>query len=144
MRSLIRAVTVFAALMIAVLIRAPASYADDASAKDVQAVISAQIDAFKHDDGAKAYSYASRDVQMMFPNIEMFMSMVRNGYAPVYHPRQFQFGPFVASGDILRQTVELTDAEGTAWTAEYTLSKQADGTVKISGCRLSKKPGIGA
>lgn len=143
MRSLIRAVTVLAALVFAVTIDGPA-HADDAVVKEVQAVISAQIDAFKHDDGAKAYSFASRDVQMMFPSIEMFMSMVKTGYAPVYHPQQFQFGPFQASGDILKQTVELTAADGTAWTAEYSLSKQVDGTLKISGCRLAKKPGIGA
>ena len=131
-------------LPLLVLTFTTAARADDTRAKDAQAVISAQIDAFLHDDGAKAYSFASSDVQRLFPNVDIFMNMVRSGYAPVYHPRQFQFGPFAAEGDMLRQTVELTAADGTAWTAEYTLAKAADGSLRITSCHLAKKPGIGA
>jgi hypothetical protein len=118
--------------------------AADPAATEAQGIIAAQIDAFQHDDGAKAYSFASPDIHLMFPNPDIFMSMVRGGYAPVYHPQQFQFGSFTAGGDMLKQIVEITAADGTAWTAEYTLTRLADGSLKISGCRLTKRPGVGA
>ena len=70
--------------------------------------------------------------------------MVRTGYAAVYNPQQFQFGPFAAEGDFFKQLVDITAADGTAWTAEYTLSRAPDGTLKIGGCRLIKRPGVGA
>ena len=125
-------------------IAAPHAIAADAGPSEAQGIISAQIDAFRHDDGAKAYSFASRHIQMMYPSADMFMSMVRTSYAAVYNPQQFQFGPFAANGDFLKQIVEITAADGTAWTAEYTLSRSPDGTLKIDGCRLSKRPGVGA
>ncbi len=142
MLSLFRTFLCFALLAFAVP-TVPACAAD-ASAAEVQTIITGQIEAFRHDDGAKAYSFASRDIQMMFPNPDMFMNMVRSGYAAVYHPQQFQFGPFSTNGDRLQQIVEITAADGTAWTAEYSLSRAPDGTLKITGCRLSKRPGVGA
>lgn len=120
------------------------AHAADAPASEVQSVISGQIDALQHDDGARAYGFASPNIQAMFPSIDAFMAMVRGGYAPVYHPQQFQFGALAQIGDRLVQTVELTAADGTAWIAEYTLGRQADGSLKIEGCRLLKRPGIGA
>ena len=121
-----------------------AAEAGETLAKDAQMIISSQIDAFKHDDGPKAYSFASPDVQLLFPNVDMFMNMVRSGYAPVYHPQQFQFGPFADNDGRLQQTVEITAADGTAWTAEYFLAKAADGSLRITGCKLAKRAGIGA
>ena len=121
-----------------------AGFAADPGAGEVQATISGQIDAFRHDDGAKAYSYAAPSIQMMFPSVEAFMAMVKTGYAPVYHPRDFQFSRLEASGDRFVQTVEITAADGTNWTAEYTLARAADGSLKIEGCRLEQRPGIGA
>jgi len=118
--------------------------AADAGAGEVQATISGQIDAFRHDDGAKAYSFAAPGIQMLFPSADAFMAMVRNGYGPVYHPRDFQFSQFQAVGDKFIQTVEVTAADGTMWTAEYTLGRQADGSLKIEACRLVQRPGIGA
>lgn len=135
-----------AVLLTAVLAVLPGGLAraDDAPASEAQAVIAGQIEALRQDDGARAYSFASPNIQTMFPSVDAFMAMVRLGYAPVYHPQQFQFAGIAADGDALVQTVEITAADGTAWTAEYTLRREADGTLKIEGCRLVQRPGIGA
>lgn len=136
----------FAAILAASLIGglASAARADDSRAGEVQATISAQIDAFSHDDGAKAYSLAAPGIQMMFPSPDAFMAMVKGGYAPVYHPQQFQFSDFRAEGDRLVQAVDITASDGTSWIAEYTLSRAADGSLRIEACKLSKRPGVGA
>jgi hypothetical protein len=118
--------------------------AEQAGAKDAQSIISAQIDAFQHDDGERAYSFAAPMIRMMFPRVDMFMDMVRQGYMPVYRPKQFQFSTFSIEDGVMHQQVDIVDAEGQAWIADYTLGASPDGTLKITGCRLQKRPGIGA
>ena len=70
--------------------------------------------------------------------------MVRGGYAPLYHLQQFQFSDLQVVGDKFVQDVEITAADGTAWTAQYILGRDDDGSLKIEGCRLLKRPGVGA
>ena len=140
----IRALT--AAMVVAVWVLAacavPSARADDAT--EAKSIIAAQIDAFRADDGAKAYGLASPSIQAMFPSVEAFMAMVRDGYAPVYRPQQYQFGTQSQSDGRIVQSVDITAADGSIWTAEYTLARQADGSLKIEGCRLVKAPGVGA
>jgi hypothetical protein len=64
--------------------------------------------------------------------------MVRNGYAPVYRHRSFEFGMArIVEGKIM-QDVQIIDADGVAWDARYTLEPQPDGSLKISACVLLK------
>ena len=66
------------------------------------------------------------------------MSMVRNGYAPVYRHKSFEFGESKTDGGWITQRVHIIDANGEAWEALYTLEQQADGSYKITGCSLLK------
>jgi hypothetical protein len=103
-----------------------------------QSVISAQQEAFSSDDDAAAYAFAAPALHNYFQSPQSFMFMVRNGYAPVYRHRSFQFGEaFVSDGKITQQ-VHIIDADGVAWEAIYTLEQQPDGTYKISACVLTK------
>jgi hypothetical protein len=52
----------------------PAFAADDVT--EAQGVIRAQEQALGHDDAAAAYSYAAPAIQEMFPDADIFMSMV--------------------------------------------------------------------
>ena len=129
-----RALFLLAALLISLI--APARAADDVAA--AQGVIRSQVEAFSRDDAAAAYSHAAPAIQEIFPQADIFMSMVRNSYAPVYRHKSFDFGEArVADGTIV-QRVHIVDAEGIAWEALYTLELQADGSVKITGCVLLK------
>jgi len=129
-----RALFLLAALLIS--LTAPARAADDVAA--AQGVIRSQVEAFSRDDAAAAYSHAAPAIQEIFPQADIFMSMVRNSYAPVYRHKSFDFGEArVADGTIV-QRVHIVDAEGIAWEALYTLELQADGSVKITGCVLLK------
>ena len=110
--------------------------ADDVAT--AQGVIRAQEQAFGHDDAAAAYSYAAPAVKQIFPAPDIFMSMVQNGYAPVYRHKSFEFGDSKAEGSSIAQHVHIIDANGEAWEALYTLEQQVDGSYKITGCSLLK------
>jgi hypothetical protein len=127
-----------AVLLLAALLSlsAPALAADDTA--DAQGVIRAQEQAFGHDDAAAAYSYAAPEIKQIFPEASIFMSMVQNGYAPVYRHRSFEFGEAQAAGGRIAQRVHIIDANGEAWEALYTLERQPDGSLKITGCSLLK------
>jgi hypothetical protein len=126
------------ALVVALLIglSAPTRAADDVAA--AQSVIRSQLDAFGRDDAATAYSYAAPAIQKIFPQAEIFMSMVRNSYAPVYRHKSFEFGEVRASDGKITQQVHIIDDDGVRWEALYTLELEPDGSVKISGCVLLK------
>jgi hypothetical protein len=129
-----RAFVLLAALLIG--LAAPARAADDVAA--AQSVIRSQVDAFSHDDAAAAYSYAAPAIQDIFPQADIFMSMVRGSYAPVYRHKSFEFGEARVSDGKIAQRVHIIDADGVPWEALYTLELQPDGSVKITGCVLLK------
>jgi hypothetical protein len=129
-----RALFLLAALSIG--LASPARAADDVAA--AQGVIRSQVEAFSRDDAAAAYSYAAPAIQEIFPQADIFMSMVRNSYAPVYRHKSFEFGEARVSDGKIAQRVHIVDAEGIPWDALYTLELQPDGSVKISGCALLK------
>lgn len=114
----------------------PVFAADDVTA--AQATIRSQVEAIGRDDAATAYSYAAPSIQNMFQQAEIFMTMVRQGYAPIYRHKSFEFGEGRALDGKIAQQVRIVDAEGVPWDALYTLEQQPDGSVKISGCVLVK------
>ena len=102
----------------------------------IQSVIQSQIDAFRQDDGATAYGFASPTIQQIFPSVGAFMDMVRGQYGPVYRPRSVTFGPLADSPYGPQQKVYLVGPDGKSWVALYTLERQPDGTWKIDSCVL--------
>jgi Domain of unknown function (DUF4864) len=124
--------------LVAILITlaSPVRAADDLGA--AQAAISAQVEAFGRDDAATAYGYAAPAIHGLFPQPDVFMNMVRDGYAPVYRHKSFEFGEGQAAGGMIAQRVHIIDADGVAWEALYTLERQPDGSLKITGCTLLK------
>src|SRR3954454_5718043 len=125
-------------LMIAFVIGAssPVSAADDVAA--AQSIIRAQEQALGRDDAATAYSYAAPAIRQLFPQADIFMSMVQNSYTPVYRHQSFEFGEARSADGKIAQRVHIVDAKGEAWEALYTLEQQADGSLKITGCSLLK------
>ena len=114
----------------------PAGSADDIAA--AQSVIRAQERAFSRDDAAGAYSYAAPAIRELFPQPSIFMFMVQHSYAPVFRHNSFEFGEAKAAGGMIAQRVHIVDENGEWWEALYTLERQADGTLKITGCTLLK------
>ena len=99
--------------------------------------IAGQIEAFRAQDGERAYSYAAPGVKRFFRNPNAFMSMVRSGYKPVYAPRDYTFGRFGERDGQVLQEVLITGPEGKEWAALYTLEAQDDGSMLITSVRLA-------
>lgn len=109
------------------------------------AVIRDQLAAFQRDDAAAAFRFASPNIQGMFGHDpEQFMSMVRSGYQPVYRPRSTQFGVTERVEGQIVQHVEVDGPDGVSRTALYSMEQEADGSWRISGCRLTDSGGVGA
>jgi Domain of unknown function (DUF4864) len=124
-------------LLVALLVSTTfAGAAEDIAAG--QAVIRSQERAFGRDDGATAYTFASPSIKSQYWNSEAFMHMVRNGYAPVHRHRSFKFGGARISEGKILQEVHIVDTNGVSWQALYTLERQPEGSLKISGAVLSK------
>lgn len=105
----------------------------------IQNVIAGQLQAFRDDDGPRAYGFAAPGIQLMFPTHQIFMAMVRDGYAPVYRSVEFEFRDVTAlpEGRWL-QHVLIVGAGGEVVVALYTMELQPDGTWKIAGCTLAR------
>jgi len=129
-----RAVVLLIALFVSFSL--PASAADDVAA--AQSVIRAQEQAFASDDAAAAYSHAAPSIRQIFPQADIFMNMVQQGYPPIYRHKSFEFGEARAADGQIAQRVHIVDANGEAWEALYTLELQPDGSLKITGCSLLK------
>lgn len=109
---------------------------DDVAA--AQTVIRSQAEAIAREDAAAAYSYASPGIQNKFPEAGVFLGMVRDAYPPIYRHKTFEFGEARGSDGTIAQQVHILDADGVAWEALYTLERQSDGSMKITGCVLVK------
>jgi hypothetical protein len=130
MRAVIPAI--FATLMATVT-----AQSGEVEQKEAQAIITGQIEAFKSGQDAAAYSYASPFIKGIFPDISVFMGMVKQGYPQVYNPKSYDFGRAKepTAGKVV-QEVLITGPDGKPWTALYDMVRQADGTWKINGVQI--------
>lgn len=128
-------------LLSGLIVTGPALAFSEGDRAAVRSVIEAQIRAFLADDAATAYSFAAPGIKAMFPTEDIFMQMVREGYPPVYRPREYGFAALEEKAGRLEQLVDIVDSQGEFWTARYTLERQPDGSWKIISCTLERKPG---
>jgi Domain of unknown function (DUF4864) len=132
---------------VAALLFAAASPAAEISKEDVAAirkVISDQIDAFAHDDGARAFALATAGIQATFGTPEAFMEMVKTQYPVVYRPKSVQFQPpEIVHGEVV-QPVRMTDDAGVAWLAIYPMLREGGRGWRTNGCLLHRLPGVQA
>ena len=98
----------------------------------VRNTITSQIEAFKENNIAKAYTFAAPNIQAQFPSPEVFGMMVRNGYPVIWRPRSFKFTKFQDLGNKAIQRVLFQSYNGSLETYDYILEKYAD-LWKIAG-----------
>lgn len=104
--------------------------------KAALAVVQAQLAAFAKDDAAKAFSYATPQIQKVFGTPQNFLAMVRQQYPVVYRPATTAFfKPEPHAGDVLLR-VQMTDANDAQWLAVYSLQRpsQKSQPWRIAGC----------
>ena len=124
---------------------ATAQTLSDADKSAFQSIITGQIDAFQADDGPRAYEFAAPMIRQIFPNPDVFMTMVRKGYPQVYRPQSYRCGEagLSASGRPT-QRVTIVGPDGISYEAIYTMEQQPGGTWRINGCAIVRAPELGA
>lgn len=129
---------------LAVLAMPAAAAVSPADRTAIEGVIAAQIEAFGRDDAAAAYGFAAPGIQALFPTPDLFMHMVRTGYAPVYRPQAVRFAEAAVEAGVVVQRVLLRGPDGRAHLALYTMERQADGAWRIAAVVLVALPETGA
>ena len=128
-------------LLVAGLATAP--HAQESAAPAIEKTISDQIAAFRADDFATAFTFASPGIQGMFQTPERFGAMVRNGYPMVWRPRDVRFSDLREIGGALWQKVIVTDADGRTHVLDYRMEKIGDAW-RISGVQILPAPDVAA
>ena len=111
----------------------------DAQSPQIEETITAQLEAFKKDDFAQAFTYASPGIQGIFGTAENFGRMVRGGYPMVWRPADVTYLELKENAGFLFQRVMITDEEGVLHLLEYQMIEDG-GQWKINGVRLLANP----
>lgn len=127
--------------VLALTMYAPLHAAESGDRAATQAIIEAQLAAFRQDEGAKAFSYASPDIQRAFESPENFMQMVKSNYRVVYRNAQVKFLTFQGNESFAQHVVQMVDENNALWSVLYTLEKMKDGSWRISSCQANKAQG---
>ena len=108
----------------------------------IQSTILNQIEAFRADDFATAFTFASPTIKGIFGTAENFGTMVRNGYPMVHRPADVQMLELREVAGALWQRVMITDAEGRTHVLDYQMVETAEGW-QINGVQLLRSAGVG-
>ncbi|MEX0348691.1 MAG: DUF4864 domain-containing protein [Paracoccaceae bacterium] len=127
-------------LILSLLIGLGLSLSAQAQSGEIEANIRAQIDAFKSDDFASAFTFASPSIQRLFGTPENFGAMVRNGYPMVWRPAEIRFLELRDVAGQLWQKVMITDAAGNLHVLDYQMIELENGW-KINGVQILDAPG---
>lgn len=111
-----------------------------AQGRDIETTIGAQIEAFRADDYAKAFTYASPAIQQLFGGPDNFGAMVRHGFPMVRRPERLQFLELRKSDGRMWQKVMITDATGQVHLLDYQMI-DVDSGWKINGVQILDPPG---
>ncbi|MCT4579141.1 DUF4864 domain-containing protein [Donghicola sp.] len=111
-----------------------------AQSDDIRQTIRSQLDAFKSDDFATAYDYASPTIKNVFRNPEMFGHMVQHGYPMVWRPGAVVFLDIEERDGRVFQPVMIEDRSGKVHVLEYKMI-QIENEWQIDGVRLLDSDG---
>lgn len=114
-----------------------------AQSAEIEGVIGNQIEAFKLDNFAEAFTYAAPSIQGLFRTPENFGRMVTQGYPMVWRPSQVTYLELREIGGRYIQTVRIEDGDGATHFLAYSMVETGDGW-KISGVQLMEAPGVSA
>ena len=107
----------------------------------MQNVISRQLDAFARGDATTAYAQASPVIQAKFQSKEIFMAMVRQGYAVLIQPQRVDFLGAKQTSDGPVFGVQVYARDGSSWIAAYQMVRDESENWRINGCQLMRLSG---
>jgi hypothetical protein len=108
--------------------------------KELTTVIEGQLAAFRANDYRKAYTFASAEIQQLFPVAE-FETMVRHGFPVIAESSTAEFGLALDTGDEAVVTVRVENTAKRSIAYQYHLKKE-DGRWRIAGVTEVKEEGL--
>lgn len=108
----------------------------------IEDTIQGQIEAFKVDDFATAFMFASPNIRGMFRTPENFGLMVRQGYPMVWRPADVEFLGLREEAGRLWQRVQVRGAQGGLHQLDYNMI-ETDSGWQINGVQMVVVPGVG-
>ena len=130
-------------LLIAVCLSLPVAAPVAAQDNPMEKTILDQIEAFKADDFATAFTFASPSIKSIFMSPENFGRMVKQGYPMVHRPGAVRMLESREMGGRLWQKVMITDQAGRTHILDYQMVEGPEGWL-INGVQLLPEPGVGA
>lgn len=127
------------AVLFAAVLTLPAA----AQEEPIRNTIQSQIEAFRADDFARAFTFASPAIKGMFGTPENFGAMVKNGYPMVYRPAEVQMMDLREVAGALWQRVRITDQAGAGWYLDYMMVETSEGW-QINAVQILPAPDVGA
>ncbi|MFQ6017170.1 MAG: DUF4864 domain-containing protein [Kiloniellaceae bacterium] len=112
----------------------------EADRRSIRGVIESQLQAFRRNDAALAFSFAAPGIREKFGTPENFMTMVRTGYPAVYRPREVEFRGLRRPGREPVQEVLFVGPDGAPVLALYAMQRQPDGSWRINGVYMLDAP----
>lgn len=107
---------------------------------EIRGTINQQFEAFKADDFATAFSFASPNLQTFFGSPQNFGRMVTQGYPMVWRPTAVDYLELREEDGIYWQKVQITDQKGRFHVLEYRMSQTPEGW-RINGVQILDAPG---
>ena len=123
------------AVMVGLMMWVLGSGAVAADPKEMQSVISRQLEAFQADDFAGAMEFASPVLKQYFRTPENFQRMVTQGYPMVWRFDSVQYLESRIEGGVHWQRVMIRDLQGVVHILDYRMSETADGW-RINGVQI--------
>jgi hypothetical protein len=114
-----------------------------AQGAEIERTISGQFEAFKADDFATAFGFATPQLQYRFQTPENFRRMVTQGYPMVQRPAEVRFLELREIAGGLWQKVQITDAEGRLHLLDYKM-EQTEAGWRIGAVQILDAPGAAA
>ncbi len=132
-----------AAAWLALAAPALPALADQHRNPTIEGVISDQLQAFRADDFATAFTFASPTIKNLFGTPENFGRMVTQGYPMVYRPGSVTMLELREVAGGLWQRVMIVDEAGVTHTLDYQMVETPDGW-QINAVQILPQQGVGA
>jgi len=114
-----------------------------AQGTEIEGVIGNQLEAFKADDFAEAFEFASPSIRGIFGTPENFGRMVTQGYPMVWRPAEVSYLELRKENGSYWQKVRIVDSDGRVHILDYRMLDTETGW-KINGVQLLESVGVSA
>jgi hypothetical protein len=130
----------FFAWVLALCAQVAAATAEE-DARDIRAVITAQLQAFADDDADAAFDTATPGVREAMGHAGYFIALVRGHYPMVYRQMAISFLDVEFKASEAWQMMRMVDQHGQSWVVLFAMERQPDGKWRIGGCAVNEVRG---